>query len=861
MYIDRPLGIDLGTTNSEIAMLDPSESDILVYADRFGRRTVASALAWDPATERFLVGRPARARRGQSPPPIESIKRKMGQQAQVTLGPHTLRPEEVSAKILHELCALMKDDLTRKAPPGVEVRVGRVVITVPAYFDAPQIEATRAAGELAGLEVLAVLQEPTAAAIYHTWRGLPDTEAPSAERTFLVYDLGGGTFDVSVLRSVGGEYRVLAIDGDNYLGGDDFDRRFAEKLRRELVTKGYALELDVREPQDAQRFLRLMHVAQEIKEELSSREVVSFSRENVLIDKAGEPVSIELEIGREDYEACIAELVEATIACAERALARSKEVANVGLGELDAVVLVGGSTRVPAVARAVTERIAAHTRTKLPPLQAELDTTVALGAALFAAQRGGLRLGDEHTDVHVTSPLVGRGATLKLTLEVTRAPAQARRLELHDSTGALLLETELTPGPLRLQVPLGEGPQTDTTLTLVDLDARPLAQLPLTLYRGAVRPRASALSQPTVVAKDIAIEITRAARRERKVLIPRGASLPFEVTHELATADRSGAVVLRLLQNRLAIKTLVLEVSPELPIGTPVTLQLRCDEAMRLEARATVGGAELWARIDPAPQAQGTTRDSVEALLTEAEDVGRQLWGHDAHIFRREHDPLATSLREVVSTDPDKVGALAAQLRNLLEHFAGAEQDGLSPGRDRFEALVDGLRRLVFAQSASGKPPLLGLELDAWTTRIEGLLTRGHEAREARDAALWRRTHHEAQALYETAVSAAAQSEDPNSTARLVSLRLAAVARAAVLQRRLEDFVTSKAPELEALQRGERERLTRVLRDDVRARLDASPADGSPLDVRRALEEIHDTLTQMELALDRLPSIGLVTDR
>ncbi|MBX7194702.1 MAG: Hsp70 family protein [Sandaracinaceae bacterium] len=861
MYIDRPIGIDLGTTNSEVAMLDPSEKDILVYADRFGRRTVASAVAWDPRTQSFLVGRAARARRGQTPGPVESIKRKMGQVVRVPVGPESLSPEEVSAKILGELRERMREDLSGKAPAGVEVRVNRAVITVPAYFDAPQIEATRRAGELAGLDVLAILQEPTAAAIYHTWLGLPASDASArADRTFLVYDLGGGTFDVSVLRSVGGEYQVLAIDGDNYLGGDDFDRRFAEKLRKDLTQRGYALELDVRgDPEDAVRFQRLVHVAQEIKEGLSTSEVLSFSRSDLLVDKKGEPVSIEAEIGRPEYESAIADLVETTLACAERALARSKEVANVGVADLDAVVLVGGSTRVPAVVRAVTERLSSKTRAGLPPLQTEVDTIVALGAAIFAAQRGGLWLGDERVDVRVTSPLVSRTAELKLVLEITRAPEEARRLEIRDEAGSVLAETELQAGPMKLVVPLGEGTETRTGLALVDLDGKELATLPLSLYRGAVRARASALSQPSVVAKDIAVEIARAGRRERKVLIPRGASLPIEVTHELATGDRSGAVVLRLLQNRLPIKTLMLEVSPELPLGTPVSLTLRCDEAMRLEARAVVAGSELWAKVEPPPAKTDTSKDAVDALLVEAEGTAKALWGRDAIVFRRELEPLATGLREVVSTDPDKLAALAARLRNLIDHFAGSDANDLSPPRDRFESLLDGVRRLVFTSASDGA--LLGSSVESWEKRIDDLSARGAAAYEARDAAGWRRAHNEAQALYETAVSAAAQSGDPDDPARLGRMRINAMLRIGHLLRAFEDFVPSASDEVKKLQMGELDRLSAQLRDRVRPALDAVPNEGKPFEIRRELERIHDELTRLETAFERLPSLGLVTDR
>ncbi|MDF2696391.1 MAG: Chaperone protein DnaK, partial [Labilithrix sp.] len=266
-FLDRAVGIDLGTTNSEIAWLPPSERDIVIFADRFGRRTVPSAVAWDEKAIGFLVGHAARSKRGTTATPIESIKRKMGQKTAVTVGPHALSPEEVSSKILAELRDRMKEALAQKpldrASTPVELPVTRAVITVPAYFDAPQVEATRRAGELAGLEVIGILQEPTAAAIYHTWK------RRLADGNFLVYDLGGGTFDVSILRCVGGEYQVLAIDGDNYLGGDDFDRRYAEHLRRQLVERGYSLDLDVKGNEEDRRiFARLVHLAQEIKESL-----------------------------------------------------------------------------------------------------------------------------------------------------------------------------------------------------------------------------------------------------------------------------------------------------------------------------------------------------------------------------------------------------------------------------------------------------------------------------------------------------------------------------------------------------------------------------------------------------------------
>ena len=157
-YCDRAVGIDLGTTNSEIAWLLPSEREVVIYADRFGRKTIPSAVAWDDKESAFVVGHLARSRRGTAGAPVESIKRKMGQRVKVALGPHELTPEEISSKILAELKARMQELLAARPPktgaPDAELRVTRAVITVPAYFDGPQVEATRRAGELAGLEVI-----------------------------------------------------------------------------------------------------------------------------------------------------------------------------------------------------------------------------------------------------------------------------------------------------------------------------------------------------------------------------------------------------------------------------------------------------------------------------------------------------------------------------------------------------------------------------------------------------------------------------------------------------------------------------------------------------------------------------------
>lgn len=844
MFIDRPVGIDLGTTNSEIAILDPSERDLHLYEDRFGRKTVPSALAWDPKKECFLVGRPARNRRGKSPPPIESIKRRMGRSVKVEVGPHSLSPEEVSAKILEELRTKMQGHLQAGAPEGSEVRVDRAVITVPAYFDAPQMEATHRAGSLAGLDVLAVLQEPTAAAIYHAW------QHQLSDGNYLIYDLGGGTFDVSILRCLAGEYQVLAIDGDNFLGGDDFDRRYAEVLRKQLIETGYRLDLDVAgDPEDAERFQRLVHVAQEIKEMLSTKEVVAVSKSDFAEDQDGELMSLDLEVGREDYANHVSDLVATTIACCQRALEESQKTASVGVAELDHVILVGGSTRVPSVIEAVRVTLCAESKSQ-DPLQDEVDTCVALGAAIHAAQLGGLRLGSaDAPGVLLPSPLVSSRDELSLDF-ILEPPDESTRVRLR--AGDAWIDATAAEGRGSIAVPMPTDGEHPVTLELTQGDIT--VTYDFVVCRGDVRQRASNLSQPSVVAKDIALDVIRAGRRTSKILVPKGQGLPVDAKHRFFTADQSGAVVLRVLQDRLPIKTLVVEVPKELEVGTPVDLTLSIDEAMRIEAKAEVGGQELWARIESAELDIPRSAAEVETLLAEGEAIGAGLWGHEAENFRYHFDTLKAGLRETLGTDPDKAAHLAGRLRRLLDNFR-VQGDALQPPMFRFEHTLNSLRRDAF--SSGGE--MLGQSIDEWEVRINNLAQRGEDAWNAGDARTWRRVYNEAQALAETASEKQWAERSSNLQTDWAS-RLAARRRTAEhLRQGLTELVLSSSPEVRSLQEAEQVRLLVAL-DQVDASLTVD-VEIPRADLRKVVEQSEGELARIRASFERIPELGIVADR
>lgn len=857
ILLDRAVGIDLGTTNSEIALLVPSEREILVYEDKFGRKTVPSAVAWDDAKNTVLVGRAARARRGREPGPIESIKRRMGQDVKVLLGKTEASPEEISAKILGELCANMKAYLADRASEGVEMRVDRAVITVPAYFDAPQIEATRKAGELAGLEVVGILQEPTAAAIYHTFK------RRIGGGNFVVYDLGGGTFDVSVLRCLGGEYQVLAIDGDNLLGGDDLDRRFAEHLRKHLEGRGFSLALNVLEnAADRGRFQILVHLAQEIKESLSTAESVNVARQSLFEDHDGESVSLELEVTRAEYEGVIADLVERTIECCKRAIAESQASASVGLAEIDHVVLVGGSTRVPLVRRRVIEAICAQTKSP-EPLADDVDTIVALGAAIHAAQVGGLAIEDDAANVRArfTTPLVATGAKLRIGAKVEKAGGKTAASIAIVQEDISIAEAALPADgtAVRLEItPAGEA-DTELALALRDDANTEIGRIPFVVYRGEVRPRASALSRASVIAKEIGIEVVRAGRRERRVLLPKGAGLPAETQHTFYTADQSGTVVLRLLQGRMPIKTLAVTVSRDLPVGTPVELTLKCDEAMRIEARAVVAQQELWATVAPAEQALYLEAEVIDQLLAEAERSRGAMWGLAGDYFRREVDQLTSSIREVIKTDPAKLSALCARLRRLLDDVGGDPADPLQPPSHVFEEELDGLRRVVYRS----RGVLAGMDRDTWEERIRSIEERANEARSALDASAWRRTYNEVQALRETAIQEEFAGQRMDDPAYLQMRKVSTSRWSSRVERSLLDFSPSAADELRELQIKERDRLLETLRGKVAgpiARLESDEAL-SAQETRRLLDQCGAELERLETAVERLPSLGLVTER
>jgi len=396
------VGIDLGTTNSEVAAFVNAQVQVLGPGDQ---RILPSCVGFSPSGE-LLVGEPARNQQTLYPErSVRSIKRRMGSQENVMLGGRSFTPPEISAVILRELVEWARLSLGD--------RPEKAVITVPAYFSDAQRSATREAGALAGLEVIRILNEPTAASLAYGY-------GDGSRRTALIYDLGGGTFDVSVVTVEGDVTEVLASHGNNRLGGDDFDDLLAERLAHEFQ-KQY--RIDVRQGH-AEAKARLWWAAEEAKKKLS-QEPYAAIREEALVTREGKPLHLEMEISRNEYESLIRPLVESTLDSVSKALQDSGRKP----GDMDAVLLVGGSTRTPLVFNLLSEMMMIEPRQDVHP-----DLCVALGAGVLASRLAGREVNRVLVDVspysfgvsflgerggfpypHCYKPIIRRNTPLPLT--------------------------------------------------------------------------------------------------------------------------------------------------------------------------------------------------------------------------------------------------------------------------------------------------------------------------------------------------------------------------------------------------------------------------------------------------------------
>ena len=352
------IGIDLGTTNSCVSVLEAGEAKVIPNPE--GGRTTPSVVAFKG--EERIVGDAAKRQAVTNKNTISSIKRLMGTDKKVEANDKKYSPEEISAMIL----SYMKD----YAESYLGEKVTKAVITVPAYFNDAERQATKNAGKIAGLEVERIINEPTAAALAY---GLDKQEN---SQTILVYDLGGGTFDVSILELGDGVVEVKSTNGNNHLGGDDFDERIIDYLVEEFK-KENGVDLS----KDKMAMQRLKEVAEKAKKDLSGVTTTQISAPFITQGEDGGPLHLDVTLTRAKFEDLVGDLVESTLTPVRNALKDAKMKAS----DIDKIIFVGGSTRIPMVYDVIKKELG-----KEPSREVNPDEVVSMGAAI----QGGVLTGD-----------------------------------------------------------------------------------------------------------------------------------------------------------------------------------------------------------------------------------------------------------------------------------------------------------------------------------------------------------------------------------------------------------------------------------------------------------------------------------
>ena len=355
--MSKIIGIDLGTTNSCVSVIEGGEPVVITNPE--GNRTTPSVVAFKDGDT--IVGEAAKRQAITNPNTISSIKRHMGEKYSVDVDGKTYTPQEISAKILQYLKSYAEGYLGET--------VNKAVITVPAYFTDAQRQATKDAGRIAGLEVERIINEPTAAALAY---GADKTDQ---DKTIMVFDLGGGTFDVSILELGGGVFEVVATSGDNHLGGDDFDNAIANYIVEEFK-KANGIDLS----QDKMAMQRIKEESEKAKKELSTTQQTHISMPFISANESG-PLHIDMDLTRAKFDELTKELVQRTLKPVQDALKDAELTKN----DIDEIILVGGSTRIPAVQELIKKELGKEPNKSVNP-----DECVAMGAAI----QGGVLAGD-----------------------------------------------------------------------------------------------------------------------------------------------------------------------------------------------------------------------------------------------------------------------------------------------------------------------------------------------------------------------------------------------------------------------------------------------------------------------------------
>jgi actin-like ATPase involved in cell morphogenesis len=733
-------GIDLGTTNSSIVIVEDGEPKVV--RDKYNRVIVPSIVSLD-GKGNLTVGHVAKSRMGQMPPPLITIKRKMGTDEKVQLGNQEHTAVEISTIILEHLKKLGEE--------AAQSTLDNVVVTVPAYFNFKQKQDTETAARQAGFKEVIVLQEPVAAALAYC------VNAGDEPMIVLAYDLGGGTFDVTVLeRTADNEINVLAFGGDPWLGGDDFDTLLAEHLRQQLKARNYAVDWNLEKLEHYAKFQKLKDQAEDAKKKLSSVPETSVVFPQVFSDEEGILVDLDQVVTRETFYDLIGDKLERSITLTRETLERS----GVPVEKIAKLIMVGGSSYIPRVQERLRETLG------LTPELVDPETIVAVGAAIKAAASFGHRIDGKE----IALDLDYQAKTAKLKARISgRLSQRVRGWNAVLTRGDFESTVRLEGDRVRFdEVPLMEGKTNEFSLTLEDEEGeeRLYADLPITHDATAANIR----TPDALVAKPISVRTVSGL----EIVLNAGVRLPTKVNQIFVTEDQSGNIRVPIYEGSVPIAEAELsDVPRSLPIGSEVEVELTFnqDYSVRAHARVRDTGQETHAEFE-IPHVRVQTKEQVKSRLgkiaADWKRVGEAGGKGDEAAYRT----LQKAIEEELAAPEPKMAKVAEDLSELESLLLPAEaqaaaQQALRPPLSEVERRLDEAEKNAQEKAAKGS-----FDVQQFRAHAAEVRRRACDCWERRDAAGWREAVSMLAGLESLAASSFDINQMPESEARELAVAL-----------------------------------------------------------------------------------------